>query len=335
MKEQETDYMRRLAFKYFEGNLLPEEEKELFGFLRKEEQNMQLFREWEEEWFVSNQNTSYIDNKWNRLSGRLHMQAFDMPKTKKIYSIGKRLLPYAAIFLLGLFSTAVFWGIYELSRQDDALFTQSEFFVPRGSQSRILLPDSSVVWLNAGSTLRYDRSFGRETRTVYVEGEGMFDVTKNKELPFIVKNEKMAVMVHGTVFNVKSFKEDSISTVELLRGSVSVTCLFASQSTNLVPGERLIINTVKKQAKKERFEIDSHLSWHDGILAFCDEPLWEIAKKLERRFNVNITIKTEALKSRRYYLTFVNSETIDQILDKMKEDAVLHIKKKDNQIEIY
>ena len=103
MKEQETDYMRRLAFKYFEGNLLPEEEKELFGFLRKEEQNMQLFREWEEEWFVSNQNTSYIDNKWNRLSGRLHMQAFDMPKTKKIYSIGKRLLPYAAIFLLGLF----------------------------------------------------------------------------------------------------------------------------------------------------------------------------------------------------------------------------------------
>ena len=213
MKEQETDYMRRLAFKYFEGNLLPEEEKELFGFLRKEEQNMQLFREWEEEWFVSNQNTSYIDNKWNRLSGRLHMQAFDMPKTKKIYSIGKRLLPYAAIFLLGLFSTAVFWGIYELSRQDDALFTQSEFFVPRGSQSRILLPDSSVVWLNAGSTLRYDRSFGRETRTVYVEGEGMFDVTKNKELPFIVKNEKMAVMVHGTVFNVKSFKEDSISTV--------------------------------------------------------------------------------------------------------------------------
>jgi len=57
--------------------------------------------------------------------------------------------------------------------------------------------------------------------------------------------------------------------------------------------------------------------------------------KLERRFNVNITIKTEALKSRRYYLTFVNSETIDQILDKMKEDAILHIKKKDNQIEIY
>ena len=70
-------------------------------------------------------------------------------------------------------------------------------------------------------------------------------------------------------------------------------------------------------------------------MAFCDEPLWEIAKKLERRFNVNITIKTEALKSRRYYLTFVNSETIDQILDKMKEDAILHIKKKDNQIEIY
>ncbi len=111
MKEQETDYMRRLAFKYFEGNLLPEEEKELFGFLRKEEQNMQLFREWEEEWFVSNQNTSYIDNKWNRLSGRLHMQAFDMPKTKKIYSIGKDYF-HMLQFFYWVCSVRLFFGVY-------------------------------------------------------------------------------------------------------------------------------------------------------------------------------------------------------------------------------
>ena len=77
------------------------------------------------------------------------------------------------------------------------------------------------------------------------------------------------------------------------------------------------------------------MSWHEGILAFCDEPLSEIAKKLERRFGVDIIIKSETLKSRKYYLTFVNNETIDQILDKMKEDENIHIRKKNNQIEIY
>ena len=99
---------------------------------------------------------------------------------KRKYSIGKKFLRYAAIFLMGLVTSAVFYGWYKISHQNDALFTQSEFFVPRGSQSRILLPDSSVVWLNAGSTLRYDRSFGDETRSVYIEGEGVFNVTKNK-----------------------------------------------------------------------------------------------------------------------------------------------------------
>lgn len=335
MEEQRKDNIRYVAFKYFEGDLLPEEEKVLFDFLHEEERNMQLFRRWEEEWFVSNRYTSFIDNKWNRLSGRLHMQVTSMPKMKRKYSIGKKFLRYAAIFLMGLVTSAVFYGWYKISHQNDALFTQSEFFVPRGSQSRILLPDSSVVWLNAGSTLRYDRSFGDETRSVYIEGEGVFNVTKNKEIPFIVRNEKMEVTVHGTVFNVKSFVEDSISSVALIQGQVSVFCPFVAQSTNLLPGERLVIDNVKKETKKETFDVDSYLSWHDGTLAFCDEPLSEIAKKLERRFNISIVIKNQSLKNRRYYLTFVNNETIDQILEKIQEDKNIHIEKQGNTVEVY
>ncbi|WP_221657531.1 FecR family protein [Bacteroides salyersiae] len=335
MEEQRKDNMRYVAFKYFEGELLPEEEKVLFNFLHEEERNMQLFRKWEEEWFVSNRHTSYIDNKWNRLSGRLHMQVTSMPNIKRRYSIGKKILPYAAIFLMGLVTSAVFYGWYKISHRNDTLFAQSEFFVPRGSQSRILLPDSSVVWLNAGSTLRYDRSFGDKTRSVYIEGEGVFDVTKNKEIPFIVRNEKMEVTVHGTVFNVKSFAEDSISSVALMQGHVSVSCPFVAQTTNLLPGERLIIDNVKKVTKKETFDVDSYLSWHDGTLAFCDEPLSEIAEKLGRRFNISIIIKNQSLKSRRYYLTFVNNETIDQILEKIQEDKNIHIKKQGNTVEIY
>ena len=77
------------------------------------------------------------------------------------------------------------------------------------------------------------------------------------------------------------------------------------------------------------------MSWHDGTLAFCDEPLSEIAKKLERRFNISIVIKNQSLKNRRYYLTFVNNETIDQILEKIQEDKNIHIEKQGNTVEVY
>lgn len=97
--------------------------------------------------------------------------------------------------------------------------------------------------------MKYDKSFGDESRTVYIEGEAVFDVTRNKKVPFVVKNERMEVTVHGTIFNVKSFTEDSISSIELMRGAVSVNYSFSSQKIALTPGERLIINS-----KRERYE---------------------------------------------------------------------------------
>ena len=299
MEEQEVNRMRDMALRYFEGHLVLEEEKILFNFLQGSDVNVQLFRNWEDEWFAVSQKDLYIENKWNRLSGRLQINQWQMVQKKtKRYTFTKKLLPF-------------------------------------GSESKILLPDGSEVWLNAGSKLKYDKSFGDESRTVYIEGEAVFDVTRNKKVPFVVKNERMEVTVHGTIFNVKSFTEDSISSIELMRGAVSVNYSFSSQKIALTPGERLIINSKTRKVRKEEFDVASHLSWHEGILAFCDEPLSEIAKKLERRFGVDIIIKSETLKSRKYYLTFVNNETIDQILDKMKEDENIHIRKKNNQIEIY
>lgn len=336
MEEQEVNRMRDMALRYFEGHLVSEEEKILFNFLQESDVNVQLFRNWEDEWFAVSQKDLYIENKWNRLSGRLQINQWQMVQKKtKRYTFTKKLLPYAAIFILGVMSSVIVYFGFKVSDKSSDRLAQSEYFVPLGSQSKILLPDGSEVWLNAGSKLKYDKSFGDESRTVYIEGEAVFDVTRNKKVPFVVKNERMEVTVHGTIFNVKSFTEDSISSIELMRGAVSVNYSFSSQKIALTPGERLIINSKTRKVRKEEFDVASHLSWHEGILAFCDEPLSEIAEKLERRFGVDIIIKSETLKSRKYYLTFVNNETIDQILDKMKEDKNIHIRKKNNQIEIY
>ena len=81
--------------------------------------------------------------------------------------------------------------------------------VPDGAKSKITFPDGSIVWLNAGSKVKYDSNFAKASRKVELTGEGYFEVSKNKELPFVVSTGKLSVKVLGTKFNLKSYEEDS------------------------------------------------------------------------------------------------------------------------------
>ena len=78
--------------------------------------------------------------------------------------------------------------------------------VPDGAKSKITFPDGSIVWLNAGSKVKYDSNFAKASRKVELTGEGYFEVSKNKELPFVVSTGKLSVKVLGTKFNLKSYE---------------------------------------------------------------------------------------------------------------------------------
>ncbi len=122
-----------------------------------------------------------------------------------------------------------------------------------GSKSKVELPDGSVVWLNAGSTLTYDKDFGKENRAVTLIGEGFFDVTKNKEKPFIISTESISIKVLGTVFNVKAYKEDKQTETSLIHGSIEVTIKNRpNDKIILSPSEKLIVeNSILKNVQKE------------------------------------------------------------------------------------
>lgn len=91
--------------------------------------------------------------------------------------------------------------------------------VPDGAKSKITFPDGSIVWLNAGSKVKYDSNFAKASRKVELTGEGYFEVSKNKELPFVVSTGKLSVKVLGTKFNLKSYEEDSELKVTLKEGA--------------------------------------------------------------------------------------------------------------------
>lgn len=160
--------------------------------------------------------------------------------------------------------------------------------VAPGETKRMLLPDSSVVWLNAGSTLRYPESFNKNTREVFLNGEGYFEVAKNAGHPFIVSTSKGNITVMGTTFNVSAYAGKPRFVIALLEGRVRVNDL-QGKSRDLVPMKKaelikdaLVVSDVT--------DTDSY-KWKEGLITFDNEPITEVLDRLAISFGQKITIK--------------------------------------------
>lgn len=241
----------------------------------------------------------------------------------------------AAILILPLILVS---GYLFYQSQKEANMVWIEKSTPYGDIKRITLPDKTTVWLNAGSTIIYPEEFIGNTRQIFFTGEGHFTVARNKEKPFIIKSHESSIEVLGTQFNLKSYSNDNRIDITLLDGSVA---FYYPRKTdgenrcNMVPGEQIQYNRTTHELEKSRFILSDYSSWKDGKYYFKNETLADIAKQLERNFNVNIIIKNDSLRNIPYHMAFVNNETLDDILQAMNLDGYLTIKRDGKIIEIY
>lgn len=186
--------------------------------------------------------------------------------------------------------------------------------VPNGAKSKVVFPDGSVVWLNAGSKLAYDSDFALRSRTVHFEGEGYFEVMTDKTLPFIVNTEGLNVKVLGTKFNLKAYKSDQNMKVALKEGAVWVTGKDTS-SIVLRPNQQVVYTKDNQTLQVEDVlpvQIDA---WRNGIIRFDDVKLQDIVSELERIYGKSITINSNVLKNITYYSDFTDNQTLNEILD--------------------
>lgn len=178
-----------------------------------------------------------------------------------------------------------------------------EASTPLGGQSKIILPDGSTAWINSKSTLRYNSTFGETERRLYLEGEGYFEVHKDNKLPFSVYAGKLEIIATGTVFNVRSYKDDEKWEINLLEGGVDV--LVDNQSYTLHPNEKVVYYKNTAQVTIEQTEAQRASLWTKGRLSFYQASIPDIYKMLERHFNVKIEIISEELK-REYFMGSIN-----------------------------
>jgi ferric-dicitrate binding protein FerR (iron transport regulator) len=266
----------------------------------------------------------------------------------------RSLLNVACILLLFTLSVLIF---FYPSNKSELKLKSTEIIAGRGIRKKIILPDGTLVWLNADSKLTYDMQMEkRNFRLVELSGEAFFDVAHSEKHPFIIKTPEYNIKVLGTAFNVKAYPCDRNSETTLIRGMIELTMNDEShQKIILKPSEKFALierkigrvrNVVQNRSKGVALLVENvepvtiadkkyirEISWIENKLVFNNETFEELVPRLERWFNVNIEIQDEKVKL--YHFTGVfTKESITEALCAMKLIRPFNFKLKEYDLTI-
>ncbi len=297
-----------LINKYLSGTASEEEVDALFRWVEASSENKQEFFQYKKVWVMTARSGGDREKLWDRMLA-------ERIRTRSRYRILYRSVKYAAVVLL-FFGLGFFVRSILPEKPEKSLFpADMQIAVPPGQMSDVTLPDGTTVQLNSGSRLIYPGSFYSGNREVTLEGEAFFDVAKDKSCPFLVKTRFLNFKVYGTSFNVQAYPEDQEINTTLVEGSLGVIDKKGRELTRLVPGENVKFRDDTNELQVSQVRVDLYTSWKEGLITFRNESLREIARKIERWYNVEIVIKNEKLAAEPYMGTLMKNKPIDQILE--------------------
>ena len=337
-----------LIYGYLRNELTSEETSRLISWLEQDKNNKQLFDEMSELWITTRAaspnpgfNAREGFNNFRKKIKTTYNQKDNNIKTAWL----KTIVRYAAVILLAFSASGALF--YFIGRNSAAPAVQSinKLVVPLGSKAWFSLSDGTVVTLNAGSTLNVSQDYGVNNRIVRLDGEGYFNIAKDKNNPFVVQTPFLNIRALGTEFNIKAYSADRTIETTLVSGSLQIEPvkeINQGQITVLKPNQKLTFfksdssftsgSEMKEKEATARFEnikkirtvpatrlvtenvnVDPVTSWKENRWIFEQQSLSQIAIDLERKFDVQIIFDSERLKSYRFTATIL-AEPIEQVL---------------------
>ncbi|SMG05844.1 FecR family protein [Sphingobacterium psychroaquaticum] len=201
-----------------------------------------------------------------------------------------------------------------------------------GQRMNITLPDGSKVLLNAESELEFPEAFTADNRLVTLNGEAFFDVAHDKSKPFIVHTDSSYTKVLGTQFNLSAYGSDAKAVLTVERGKVMFGRHDSKEQVVLTVGMQGTL-AYNKGVTSQTVQPEQESAWKERVLQLSNEPLSEVAKKIERWYGVSIKIKSENLKS----LTVTGSyreKSLEQVLSSLEFTTGLKYEIKDKVVTI-
>lgn len=265
--EERNSHIDELIAAFLSKGLSKEAHDELNAWIASSEENRRYFMQQQEIWFsaVQEEERTRYDADRAFETFRKRVAASTAQKQSKKGIDWKTIYKYAAaVLVVGLIS---FFSYRQGESNLQNALTQVEVEAPLGAQTRLRLPDGTLVVLNAGSRLVYPQDFGVDNREVELSGEGYFEVERNEKLPFHVQTPSLLVRGLGTKFNFRDYPNDEEAVVSLLEGKVALDNRLRTEAEMiLLPNEQVTLDKAEKCMKKELTKVKNSLGWTSGKL---------------------------------------------------------------------
>ncbi|SFV27053.1 FecR family protein [Thermoflavifilum thermophilum] len=364
--------LNELISRYLTKSATPEELQELNDWIRRHPLIQHEIELLDKYWRAENIRNVDLDQAYTRLQQKLNKTKKILHKHSSTRGIIHRFpivwIRWAAVILI-IISLAI--GTYQIWNSHHHIGNQPPrnwelTYDQPGIKSKLILPDSTEVWLNGNTRIYYPLQFTGKTREVWLSGEAYFKVKHDPDRTFIIHTAKMNITVLGTEFNVKCYPDDPLYETSLINGAILVTLKDRPEDRIILkPKEKLVVMndrvTVQKQehavgptppmpAEKTSSKLwvteihyfspqDSTLmetAWIDGKLVFRDENFTDLARRFERWYGYHFQFKDDSVKQ--YHFTGIfEHETLEQALKalQMAEKFRFQIQDQDSSVIIY
>jgi len=317
---QEEFDIKELITKFLAGEVTTKELDLLNKLLGESEENRRLFDKENELWNEYGVNTKLqyykTDEAWNVISSKL---AIGEGKSKSVVIINKhkiRLLLAAASVAIAVAVGSLTLLLLAKQPVAEVLVATTMVMTDEGQKAHIFMPDSTEVFMNSGSSLKYDAGYNTNNRTVTLSGEAFFDVRTNPDKPFIVQAGQVTVTATGTRFNVLSYCNENRIETTLEEGSINVTAegkdpIFVEQ------GQQVVYYQRTNKTALMNVNTETYTSWKENKLRLIDTPFEEALRRIGRRYNVVFEVRNTDLLDLKYTATFID-ESIEEVMQLLK-----------------
>lgn len=300
-------------YKYFAGETSAAEEKEIMDWVETSPENYRNYLKERKCW-----NALLIHTTQTNAQNIIRRK-----RSVNLWMISSVAASMAILFFISQ------WLMPENQPQEKWL----SVWVPPGQRAQVTLDDGTTVWLNSRSKLTFPSIFMTDKRVVKLDGEGFFEVEKDKEHPFVVQTQKYNIEVLGTSFNVLAYEDYEVFETALLSGSVQVNALDPHiRPITLQPNE--MVSESDGGLRVNRIENPDHFRWREGLICLDDERFEDLIQKFSLYFDIKITIQNKRLKDYRCTGKFRQSDGVDYALKVLQREMRFHYTRNNESNEI-
>lgn len=308
----DRSYFEKLIRKYVEGQATPTETFLVDSWYETLESDQQAESAEEAEGNHSRFKQELLDKTTNKLH---HAKLRRLQRIQRISAAALVLIAVGLSWLLWPDIRTTSGEFSSLNPFKDKQPEAVQFSTAGKQVKKLTLPDSSVVFMNANSTLHLAPGFGKTNRQMTLSGEAYFEVRKDPTRAFVVQADRLSVSVLGTSFNVQAYEGMDQVRVAVATGKVAISD--GRTGVQLTHGEQTAYQKSENLFYSKSASTFGIGSWKDGSVHLNDARFEELARSIYNLYGVWLTSEHQHVRDDRYNFTVRSTRTLEETLTQL------------------